>query len=125
MNSILIKAVVVVTFALAFYSIGVITEQRKSFISKTILFFLTAGVTFDISSTVLMITGSANIPFTVHGMLGYSALTVMLIDIILIWRHWIKAKGDPVPKGLNIYTRLAYCWWVVAYFAGAAISMTL
>ena len=125
MNSVLIRAVIVVTFALIFYSIGVITEQRKSLITKIVLFFLTAGVIFDISSTALMIIGSSNIPFTVHGMLGYTALTVMLIDIILIWRHWIKAKEEPVPRGLNIYTRMAFGWWVIAYFAGAAISMTL
>lgn len=125
MNSVLIRAVIVVTFALIFYSIGVITEQRKSLITKIVLFFLTAGVIFDISSTALMIISSSNIPFTVHGMLGYSALTVMLIDIILIWRHWIKEKGEPVPRGLNLYTRVAYGWWVIAYFAGAAISMTL
>jgi hypothetical protein len=46
-------------------------------------------------------------------------------DTILIWRHWGKNRGGDVPRGLNLYTRIAYGWWVVAYIAGAVIAMTL
>ena len=80
---------------------------------------------FDISSTILMIIGSRKIPITVHGFIGYSALAVMLIDTILIWRFWRKNSGTHVPRGLNLYTRFAYIWWVIAYIAGAIIAMTL
>ena len=125
MNPTLIKAVIVVTFALVFYSIAVLTEQRKYAVSKRVLTFLTAGVAFDISSTVLMIIGSRKIPITIHGFVGYSALLVMLIDTILVWRFWLKNKSTQVPRSLNIYTRLAYSWWVIAYIAGAIIAMTL
>ena len=126
MNPTLIKAVGVVTFALLFYSAAVITEQRKSLISKRVLFLLTGGVCLDITATVLMILGSGNTPLTVHGVIGYTALSVMLIDAALIWRFWIK-DGDQcrVPRSLNTYTRLAFGWWVVAYIAGAIISVTL
>ncbi len=125
MNPALIRAVIVVSFALICYSIAVITEQRIHFISKRVLTFLTIGILLDISSTILMIIGSRKIPITVHGFIGYSALLVMLIDTILIWRFW-RRKGDVhVPRGLNIYTRLAYGWWVIAYIAGAIIAMTI
>jgi len=125
MNPILMRAVVVVTFALIFYSIGVITEQRKTSVSRRVLVFLTAGITCDVSSTALMIIGSSNIPFTVHGVLGYSALTLMLIDTILIWSHWVKNRQDTVSRSLSVYTRIAYGWWVIAYIAGAIIAMVL
>jgi uncharacterized repeat protein (TIGR03987 family) len=125
LNPTLIKAVIVVTFALVFYSIAVLTEQRKYAVSKRVLTFLTAGVAFDISSTILMIIGSRKIPLTIHGFIGYSALLVMLIDTILVWRFWLKNKSPQVPRSLNIYTRLAYSWWVIAYIAGAIIAMTL
>ena len=125
MNPVLIRAVIVVTFALAFYSIGVIMEQRKSFVTRQVLFFITAGVICDISSTALMIIGSKNIPFTVHGVLGYSALTLMLIDTILIWRHRVKSGEGAVSRRLGLYTRIAYGWWVFAYIAGAVIAMVL
>lgn len=125
MNPILTRAVIVVTFALIFYSVGVIMEQRRSFVSKSVLVFLTIGVTCDIASTTLMIIGSRNIPFTAHGVLGYSALILMLIDTILIWRHWAKNRQGRVSRSLGLYTRTAYIWWVVAYIAGAIIAMIL
>ena len=124
MNSTLMKAVVVVTFALVCYSIAVVSEQRKRYISKLILIFLTVGVFLDISSTTLMIIGSRKIPFTVYGFIGYTALMVMLIDAIIIWRFGEKNGEIDVSKGLNIYTRFAYAWWVIAYVAGAIIAMT-
>ncbi len=123
MNPTIIKAVIVVTCALVSYSIAVITEQRKKSITKSVLTFLTLGVTLDITSTVLMIMGSSGI--TYHGFIGWSALLVMLIDAILIWRYWLKNKSATISRGLNLYTRYAYGWWVVAYIAGAIIAMTL
>jgi hypothetical protein len=125
LNPTLTRAVIVVTFALVSYTIAVIIEQRQHRILGKVLGFITAGVTLDIASTMLMIIGSGKIPITVHGFIGYSALTVMLIDTILIWKHWSKNRSAPVSRALNIYTRCAYGWWVVAYVAGAVIAMTL
>ena len=115
-------AVVVVTIALIFYSIAVVTEQRKCCVSKRVRTFFTAGVFLDISSTTLMIIGSRKIPITVHGFIGYTALTVMLIDAIFLWRFWRKNGNTRVPRNLNLYTRFAYSWWVIAYIAGAIIA---
>lgn len=116
----------VVTFALVFYSIGVLSEQRKSFLSRRILLFLTTGVVCDVLSTTLMIIGSNNIPFTIHGFLGYMALALMLVDTMRIWRFWRRtSESDKVPRNLHIYTRIAYCWWVIAYVAGAIISIVI
>jgi hypothetical protein len=115
--------VVIVTFALVFYSIAVIAEQRKSVVSRVVLGFLTAGIACDISSTLCMIVGSRNIPITLHGVIGYSALLAMLIDTILIWGHWRRNSGErPVPRGTHLYTRVAYGWWVIAYIAGGIIA---
>jgi EamA domain-containing membrane protein RarD len=125
MNTTLIKAVIVVTFALVFYSIAVIIEQKKRSVTKNVLTFLTAGVVFDISSTALMIIGSRRIPITVHGFIGYSALTVMIIEAVLIWRSWKRNGSDRVSRNLNIYTKIAYIWWVAAYVAGAIIAMII
>jgi hypothetical protein len=61
---------------------------------------------------------------------------MMLIDTILIWRLWARAKVATdtgvtfttvidIPKGLHLYTRVAYSWWVIAFIAGAIISINL
>jgi hypothetical protein len=125
MNPVLVRAVIVVTLALIFYSTGIITEQKKKTVSKSVLLFLTLGILFDISSTILMILGTKNIATGYHGYLGYSALAVMLVDTILIWIHWLRKGGVPLPEKLNLYTRIAYSWWVIAYIVGAAMSMLL
>jgi hypothetical protein len=63
--------------------------------------------------------------FTYHGFIGWSALGVMLVDAILIWRYWLKNKSAPITRGLNLYTRCAYTWWVIAYVVGAIIAATM
>ena len=123
MNHILMTGVIIVTFALAFYSVAVITEQRRSIVSKAVLTFLTAGLVCDVTSTLCMIIGSHNIPLTVHGVIGYTALLAMLVETMMIWGHWRKNRsGTKVPRGLHLYTRIAYGWWVVAYIAGGIIA---
>jgi hypothetical protein len=121
MNPYIIKAVAVVSCALIFYSIAVITEQKKKSVPHRVLIFLILGVLFDISSTVLMIKGSQHI-ITWHGAIGYSALLVMLIDTILIWRFRIQEGHGIIPHRLHLYTRIAYVLWCMAYVAGAVMS---
>ena len=124
MKTVLIFATSIVNLALISYSIGIITEQRKHKISKRVLRFLTLGLLFDITATILMIIGSENPAFTVHGILGYSSLTGMLIDAILLWRLRLRqGLHCEVPKALHWYTRLAYIWWIMAYITGALIVM--
>ena len=73
----------------------------------------------DISATMLMILGSTKGLLTFHGVLGYSALLGMGVDGFLLWKHNLK-KGmeEKVNKNLNLYSRIAYGWWVVAFITG-------
>jgi hypothetical protein len=125
-NSILVTGTIIVTCALIFYSISVISEQRRKTLTPFILATRTIGVFLDITATAFMIAGSRNIPFTFHGMLGYSALAAMLADTILVWRYSRKQPMPrPVSPGLKLYTRIAYLWWVLAYLAGGLIAAFL
>ena len=125
MNPILVTGTIMVTFALVFYSISVFSEQRR----KTLTFFAlttrTIGVALDITATAFMIAGSRKIPFTFHGLLGYSALAGMLVDTVLVWRYSRRQRQQPVSPGLKLFTRLAYLWWVLAYIAGGLIAAFL
>jgi hypothetical protein len=114
---------VIVTVALVAYSIFFFTEQRQRVLTPFVLTALTLGILLDITSTAVMIIGSRNIPITFHGVLGYSALAGMLIDTLLIWRHWRSdQKKEPLSKGLQWYTRFAYGWRVLAYLAGGLVA---
>ena len=123
MNSILITGTITVTGALIAYSVFIFTKQKQKVLTPFILTMLTTGLFLDITSTILMIIGSQNIPITPHGILGYSALTGMLVDTLFIWRHWKSGrKTEPISTKLNRYTWIAYSWWVLAYIAGGLLA---
>lgn len=112
-------AATVVTLALISYSIAILTEQRKRLVINLVLVFLTLGVILDVSATAMMIIVSENSPFTLHGILGYSSLTLMLIDAVLLWRFRTKnGPSERVSRPLHLYSRIAYIWWVAAYITG-------
>lgn len=123
MNPILMTGTVIVTGALISYSVFILLERRHPVLTVSVLTALTIGIFLDITSTGVMIAGSRNIPITPHGLLGYSALTAMLVDTILIWRHWRSERRLlPIPRRLHLYTRMAYSWWVLAYVAGGLLA---
>ena len=125
MNPILVTGTIIVTFALIFYSISVFSEQRRKALTFFALTTRTIGVALDITATAFMIAGSRKIPFTFHGLLGYSALAGMLVDTVLVWRYSRRQRQQPVSPGLKLFTRLAYLWWVLAYIAGGLIAAFL
>ena len=125
MNTLSITGATIVTLALISYSIGIISEQVKRMIIPRVLVFITLGVVLDVTATIFMILGSKNSPFTAHGFIGYSALFVMLIELVKLWRTYNKlGMNAAVPKGLHLFSRYAYIWWVIAYITGSLIAMT-
>ena len=125
MNTLSITGATIVTLALISYSIGIISEQVKKKMIPRVLIFITLGVILDVTATVFMILGSQNSPFTYHGFIGYSALFVMMIELVRIWRTYNKSgMGADVPRGVHLYSRYAYIWWVLAYITGSLIAMT-
>lgn len=122
MNPLSRTGATIVVFALASYTIAVVGEQRRRRITPRILAFLTVGVLLDVTATIFMILGSSKGAFTLHGVLGYSSLAAMIVDTILIWRLARNAPlGTPVPRGLHLYTRVAYLWWVAAFITGGLL----
>jgi len=125
MNTLSIIGASIVTLALISYSIGILSEQFKKKLIPRVLIFITLGVALDITATIFMILGSKNSPFTYHGFIGYSALLVMLIELVRIWRTYSKlGMGAAVPRGVHLYSRYAYIWWVIAYITGSLLAMT-
>ena len=120
MKPILMTGSMIVTLALAAYSFAFFSFHRKKILSKKVLSFQTVGLILDITATVMMIIGSSKGPFTLHGMLGYSSLTLMIIDTSFFWRF--RNAGNS-PSWLNTYSKVAYFWWVCAYVTGSLLVM--
>ena len=122
MNPISMAGAFIVTLALISYGVGSVMLQRYKEVRQNVLWFLTVGIVLDITATICMILGSTNSPFTIHGFLGYSALLVMAIDIMLVWKHYIvKGVNVKIENGLLIYSKIAYGWWVIAYITGSLL----
>ncbi len=124
MSPILITGVVIVNLALVSYGIGIVSEQRSHRVSRATLNWLRLGVLLDVIATACMIAGSSHGPFTLHGLLGFSSLAAMLVETSLAWRHRAMFGDGPVPDWLHRYSRIAYGWWIVAYFTGAYLVMS-
>ena len=122
MNTLLKIGTSVVFLALTSYSIAIITEQTKKILSKRVLLFITLGVLLDITATVCMILGSSKGGLTLHGFIGYSSLLGMFTDAVLLWRLQLKnGTGTVVPRGIHLYSRYAYLWWVIAFITGGLL----
>ena len=129
MNHISMIGAGVVMGALVSYSIAIITELHFSRLSRRVMIFITLGIVLDITATACMIAGSTKGVFTLHGLLGYSALLLMLVNTVLVWRLRIQSgDGAYVHHKMYVYSRIAYIWWVAAFITGGCLwrlSITL
>jgi len=123
MNPLAKTGAIIVVCALASYSAAVFVEQRRRLVTAPVLLFLTLGVMLDVTATAFMVAVSSKGPFTLHGFLGYSSLAGMIIDAGLIWRFRLNnPAGAQVGRGLHLYTRAAYGWWIVAFVTGGLLA---
>ena len=119
MNFISMVGAFLITFAFISYGIGSISMQRFSQISKEVLWFFSMGVVLNISAIICMISGAQMASFTLHIFLGYSALFVMFIELLLLFYTYGKRGLNTfIDKWLRLYARLAYGWWIIAYIVG-------
>jgi hypothetical protein len=116
-------AVNTVTLALILYTVAAIKELRARRATAGVRGFFTAAVLVDIAATALMVVATGRLSATLHGVLGYSALALMLTDTALLWRHWRRSGPAEVSRGLHLFSRAAYVYWVAAYVTGAALVM--
>jgi hypothetical protein len=112
----------IVTLALISYAIGFYGESKRKLVTNRVLQFYTVGVFLDVTATIFMIIGSSKGMVTPHGLIGYSSLTGMLIDTVLLWKHnRTLGPATEVSRGLHIYSRIAFTWWVIAYITGGLL----
>ena len=118
MNAFLTWGTRVVVLALISYSLSFLRLNRNRRVDIKALVFQSLGLFLDISSTSLMILGSRNTPFTLHGIFGYSALMIMIVDTIMVWRFYRHHGEKSISQNLHLFARVAYFWWVIAFLLG-------
>lgn len=122
MNILAIIGAFIITLAFLSYGVGSIAVQRFKIITPGVLIFISLGVFLDIVAVMFMIIGSEKSAFSLHGILGYSAMLTMVVDLFLVWRSYLKNGWDsPIKKSILTFSKFAYAWWVIAYITGSLL----
>lgn len=122
MQPLAILGAFLITLSLLSYGIGSIAIQRFKIVTPWVLVFLTLGVLIDITAVSLMIINSSKGAFTLHGILGYSGMLTMIINLILIWWWYFKNGFDTIiSKSILLYSKIAYVWWLIVYITGSVL----
>jgi EamA domain-containing membrane protein RarD len=123
MPLVIIAGVVFIHVAFVLYTIFIIKEHKYRRATKGVARFILAAVIFDVTATACMMIGAEETYFTLHGILGYTALTVMIIDAVFIWKHKLKYGAEvPFSDTLNRNTKLGYILWLVAFTTGMLMA---
>ena len=124
MKEVTIVGIIFVQVALILYTIFIILESKRQKTTKSVLIFITLAVLFDIAATTCMMIGTTRTYFTFHGIMGYIGLLLMIIDAVLLWKYKIKQGAEVlISKSLNLFSRIAYTWCVIAFMTGVLISI--
>lgn len=130
MDSRLIIAIVAITSALVFYTIGVFGERKAKILKKSHLILFWLGFTFDTIGTLTMsrIANSGNFSvnsaFTqsLHGITGVLAIGLMLFHAL--WASWVLYKDDTEKKRFfHQFSIFVWSVWLIPYFVGMYIGI--
>ena len=124
MAKITVVGIFFVHLALILYTLFIIYESKHRKTTKSVLFLISSAVIFDIVATTCMMIGTTRTYFTFHGIMGYIGLLLMMIDAVLLWKHKLKFGMETIlSKSLNLFSKIAYAWWIVAYITGVLVSI--
>ncbi len=118
------SAAVLISLALAFYSLGVWSERIARYLKPWHVVAFWLGLTFDVSGTWAMHL-MARGPFDIlepHTLTGQLALWLMLAHAI--WATWVVRKGsEPLRIRFHRYSVVVWVFWLIPYFGGMYLGM--
>lgn len=119
----LISAVVTITLALVFYTIGVWSEKKQGELKKWHLIVFYLGLVFDTTGTVIMSQiASGGFKLDFHGVTGLLAIILMLFHAL--WATIVLTKSDEKAKS-NFHKLSIVVWiiWLIPFVSGAIFGM--
>jgi uncharacterized repeat protein (TIGR03987 family) len=100
---------IIITLALAFYSIGVWSERFSGRLKARHLVFFWLGLVCDTWGTGLMFEISGGITFDFHALTGLLAIALMLAHAI--WATAVLARRD--ERWITSFHRFSIAVWVI------------
>ena len=123
MSGLEIIAIVLITLALVFYSIGVWAERFAGYLLTAHVRAFWAGFLFDISGTGAMELMQPGFDWaSLHTITGQIALWLMLAHAV--WATRVVRRGDEeLRRRFHRYSLAVWCIWLVPYIGGMVLGM--
>lgn len=126
MSTKLILAIVTISLALVFYTVGVWTEHKQKSLKWQNLVFFWLGLVFDTTGTTIMTfiseSNGTNGFMSVHGITG--ALAIVLMIIHAVWATVVLArKNEKAQHTFHRFSIVVWCIWLIPYLIGVFMGM--
>ncbi len=119
----LLYAIISITMALVFYTLGVWSEKLQGELKVWHLAVFYLGLVCDTIGTILMgQLAEGGFKFNFHGVTGLLAIILMLVHAL--WATVVLVKKDEKAKA-NFHRLSIIVWviWLVPYISGAMFGM--
>ncbi|WP_298846883.1 HsmA family protein [Clostridium sp.] len=119
----LLYAIISITLALIFYTIGVWSEKRQGKLKKWHLLVFYLGLVFDTLGTTLM-SKIVNEGFKInfHGITGLLAIILMLLHAL--WATIVLIKNEEKAKtNFHKFSIIVWFIWLIPFISGAIFGM--
>ncbi|MGH4122707.1 MAG: HsmA family protein [Clostridium sp.] len=123
----LIYAIIFITLALVFYTIGVWSEKLQGTLKPWHLGLFLIGLVCDTTGTLLMESIASNSAgvvsgFNTHGITGVIAIALMLIHAIWAAVVLTRKNEDMISK-FHKFSIIVWIIWLIPFISGAMSHM--
>lgn len=123
----LIFAIITITLALVFYTIGVFGERRSGVLKSSHVVIFWIGFICDTLGTFTMSRiaqgGIANNSNALHGITGMIAIVLMFLHAL--WATVVIYKNDThKKKTFHKFSIVVWLIWLIPYFIGMFMGMS-
>ena len=125
MNMKLMIAIIAITMALVFYTVGVFSERHAHVLKKWHVFIFWMGLVCDTTGTLtmsLIAKDNAGAGNPLHAVTG--ALAIVLMIFHAVWAT-VTLRGGDEKHMQNFHKFSLFVWliWLIPYFIGMFIGM--
>ena len=117
-------SVILITFALVFYSIGVWSERLAGRLKGWHLAFFWAGFICDTTGTGIMFEMANAVLISIHALTGLVAILLMFVHAV--WATIVlERKDEKAIVNFHKFSLVVWIIWLIPYFNGFLASMRM
>lgn len=119
----LVFAIISITLALIFYTVGVLSPKKQGSLKKWHLVILYLGLVFDIFGTALMSKlAKGGFQLNFHGIIGLLSILLMLLTVVLATIALVK-NNDIAKANFHKISIPVWAIWLISYVSGTLLNM--